>query len=111
MIGRVLLDTEVFYVTQGLLGGLTCTHKLGKVTRKASLSQRLYLTRVIDAMKLQGVEVVPGSAPVERALEWFASAVSDQGSMADMMMRNTDAEMMADIFMNPAPRVEPLPDD
>ena len=98
MIKRVLLDNDVFLVTQGYLGGLTCTHKPSGNRRKASLSERLFMLKIAGLMVERGVRAGPGSKPFMSLLERFAHAVCEQGPVANVFFRMTTAEDWAYIF-------------
>jgi hypothetical protein len=94
----------VFLVTEGAFRGITCTHKLGGVTRQSTWDERLFLKQIIVAMQTEGANVSPGTELYERCLSRWASAVVEQGPVANVFFRGgTTPADWAWIFMNPAP--------
>ena len=79
LFGRVILDDDAYVVISGLLGGIYVKSKLYPIRRKVSLSERLYLSRIITLMRQRGVSVEPGSAKLEELLRTFANAALQPG--------------------------------
>lgn len=79
MIGRILLDNDVWLITSGLLGGVKITHKPRNLTIKPNRYERSYLFDILDELKKRGDFVAQNRPEFENVIELFAEAVFGRG--------------------------------
>src|SRR4051812_46149671 len=76
MLSRVLLDSEDWLVSVGLLGvgAVRATNRAG-TTVKATIAEKLYLMRVLETFQKLGLAISPSSPLVAAVLSDFATAI------------------------------------
>jgi len=79
LFGRIILDDDAYVVISGLLGGIYVKSKHYSLRRKVSLSERLFLSKIITLMRERRVSIQPGSTQLEGLLREFANAALQPG--------------------------------
>jgi|SRR6516225_9146758 hypothetical protein len=99
LFGRILLDDDAYVVISGVLGGIYVKSKLYPIRRKVSLSERLYLSRIITLMRERGVPIEPGTEKLAELLREFSNAALQPGKDSwQMFFVMTSPERWAEIF-------------
>ena len=76
MLARTLVDTDEWLVTVNFLGigAVRATNREGK-TVKATVNEKLYLMRILEAFQKWGIQIGPSSPLVSAVVRDFAEAI------------------------------------
>ena len=77
MFGRTLYDDEYFSLTVGVLGKYRVLMKTRGVTFNANRNERAHFLRAIEALRDEGVSIVPGCKRFEQLSRMFIEAIID----------------------------------